>query len=387
MAKPLLFLLAAIVGAAAVLGLIVGGFVPGFARTTATPVAPTGGAASTATTAPQPTRVVALARLEPAGGIIELGGVPGDKVDELLVRAGQTVKKNDVLIRFESRTLRELEQTAARSQLTEATARLQAERKNADALVTSAQLAVESQKLDELELNVQRTRLKSLEASLQIARRDYDRLTKLDADITSPQELDHARLLAERAEIEFAAANEELKKLEQGLDLRRRQAEAGLTQAQAAREKVDAAVPLESLKVGVSAADERLRLAVLCAPFDGIVLETLTDTGDAVGPTPLLRLADTTKMIARAEVYETQVRSVRIGQKASITADALAKPLSGTVAEISNVVGHNRLVSLDPRRSTDDRIVEVRIQLDDPTDAARFVNLQTTVTIDVGGEK
>lgn len=386
MAKLFVYLLAALVGAAAVLGLILGGFLPGFVRTSSS--SPVSGTSSpTAPAVPQPTRVVALARLEPAGGIIEVGGVPGDKVEQLFVRAGQPIKKGDELIRFESRTLRELEQTAARSQLSEATNRLTAEQKNADALVTSAQLAVEGQKLEELELNVQRTRLKSLEASLQIARKDYDRLTKLDADVTSPQELDHARLLAERAEIEFAAANEELKKLELGLELRRRQAEAGLEQAQTARAKVDAAVPLESLKVAVSAADERLRLSVLRAPFDGIVLEALTDTGDAVGATPLLRLADTSKMVARAEVYETQVRSVRIGQKATIAAEALTRTLTGTVTEISNVVGRNRLVSLDPRRSTDDRIVEVRVQLDDPAETERYVNLQTTVTIEVGGEK
>lgn len=382
MAKLFLFLLAAIVGAAAVLGLILGGYLPGFARTTSSTV--TTGPAATTPTAPSPTRVVALARLEPAGGIIELGGVPGDKVEQLLVHAGQTVTKNAELIRFESHTLRQLEQTAAKSQLTEATTRLAAEQKNADSLVTSAQLAVEAQQLDELELTVQRTRLKSLESMLQMARRDYDRLTKLDADITSPQEVDHAQVMTERAEIEFAAAQKELEKLQAGMDIRRRQAEAQLDQAKTGREKVDAAVPLESLKVAVSAADERMRLAVLRSPFDGVVLETLTDTGDAVGAMPLLRLADTTKMIARAEVYETQVRSVRIGQKCTITADALTKPLIGHVVQISNVVGHNRLVSLDPRRSTDDRIVEVRIQLDDPAESAQFVNLQVTATIEVG---
>ena len=387
MGKFAALVVALLLGAAAALGLGFGGFVPGLTRASSG----TGSTDATSSSSNSPSgatstasRVVALARLEPASGIIELAGIPGDRVEVLSATVGQTVRKDDELIRFESFHLRQWEQAAAKSQLAEATARLQAEQAHADVLVRSAQLAIDALVLDDLELTAQRTRLRSLAASVEIARRDYERVSKLDAAVASKQELEHSQLMRDRAEIELTAAQEQIKKLESGRDLRRREAEAGLEQAKAARAKIDAVIPLESLRIAINAADEKLRLAALRAPSDGTILEVFVDSGDAVAQAPLLRLADTSAMIARAEVYETQINRLRIGQTCQITADALAKPLTGVVEKISTVVGRNRLMSLDPRRSTDDRIVEVIVRVNEPAEAARLVNLQTLVTIETG---
>jgi HlyD family secretion protein len=360
--------------------------VPGFSRTGGS--AATAGATSRPDDAPPATtpRVVALARLEPAGGVIELGGTPGDKIEKLLVRPGQPVKRDDELIVFESRTLRTFDVEAAESQFDEATKRLKAEQTHADALVRTAQLGIESLVLDELELAAQRARLTALDKALELARRDYDRLSKLDAKITSAQELEHAALMRARAESEQIAASELIKKLEVGRDVRRREAEATLDQAQAARAKVDASIPVESLDKALAAARERLRLATLRSPIDGVILETPADEGDVVGQMPLVRLGDLRSMVALAEVFETQVAEIRVGQRAVITADALSKPIIGKVERIGSVVGGNKLASLDLRRTTDNRVVEVRIALDDPTAAARLIHLQVTATIETPPE-
>lgn len=382
MSRLLAVVVAVVLGAVAALAAVYFGLVPGLSK-----VAPTGSGAAAQTVdvsvvpKPAPDRVVALARLEPAAGIVELGGIPGDRIVKLAVAPGQQVRKDDELLTFESRTLRELDVAAARSQLDEATKRLAAEQTHADALVRSAQLAVDGLVLDDLELSAQRTKLQALEKGLEIARRDYDRLSKLDAAITSAQELEHAGLMRDRAAIELAASQELIKKLEAGRDLRSREAQATLDQAQAGRAKVEPSVPIESLRKALAAADERLRLATLRSSCDATVLEVPADEGDVVGQMPLVRLADLRSMIARAEVYETQAAAVRPGQRVEITADALPTTLAGTVERVGAVVGGNQLFSLDPRRTTDNRVVEVRIRLDDAAVAARFVNLQVTATI------
>lgn len=382
MSRFIVVFVALILGAVAALAAVYLELVPGLTKTAPSGSGATGPAVGDAFVPKiAPDRVVALARLEPATGLIDLGGIPGDQVVKLSVVPGQFVHKDEPLIVFDSHTLRELDVAAAKSQLEEATKRLAAEQAHADALVRSAQLAVDALVLDDLELSAQRTKLQALEKGLEIARRDYDRLSKLDAAITSQQELEHAGLMRDRAEIELTASKELIKKLEVGRDLRSREAQATLDQARAGRAKVEPSVPIESLRQALAAAEERLRSATLRAPCDATVLETFADEGDAVGQMPLVRLADLRSMIARAEVYETQVAAVQPGQRVEITADALPTTLAGTVERVGAVVGGNQLFSLDPRRTTDNRVVEVRIRLDDAGVAAKFVSLQVTATI------
>ena len=376
-----------LVGAAAVFALAYYGKLPGITTSTTTSLradddgsgyAPTGGSAPLS-------RVVALARLHPAGGLIELGGLPGDRIESIAVKAGQSVAKDDELVVFESRKLRSLELAAAESQLKEAEKRLTAEQNYGDTLVRGAEAGLDEAKLDDLEVAAQETRIKSLQAQAETAERNLARTAKLSAEITSPQQLDQARLLRDQAANELAAAQDQIKKLKAGRDLKQRLAQLKQAEAVAGRDKIDAAVPTASLGKAVEAAQERLRQSTLRAPIAGKILEVLGDEGDAVGPTPIIRLGDVSRMVAIAEVYETQAHAVAANQRCELTADAIPQKLVGTVERVGSVVGKNRLLSVDPTHGADSRVVEVRILLDDASSAAaaNFVGLQTTATIDV----
>jgi HlyD family secretion protein len=378
-------LISVLVGAAAALALLHFELLPGYRLVAPTSTLPEVGVRESEPerTPGEPTRrVVALARLQPAAGIVELGGVPGDKIEKLNVVAGQKVRRQDELIVFESRTLRRLEREAAAAQLAEAESRLKAEQMHADTLVRSAQVAVDGLGLDELDQKAQEAKIRALAEGAELAKRNLERLSGIDKSITSAQQLEQSRLQQDQAQAELTAAQEMLKKLIAGRELRRREAVAAQDQAIAGRAKVDAVVPLESARRALALADERVRLATLTAPLDGTILEVPADEGDAVGPTPLVRMADVSQMVAVAEVYETQIAAVRVGQKCTLTAEALSSPLTGTVERIGSVVGPNRLVSLDPRRSTDDRVVEVRIRIHEAEQAAERSNLQVTATIE-----
>jgi HlyD family secretion protein len=331
----------------------------------------------------KPAKIVALARLEPAGGILELAGTPGDRIDVLAVRVGRDVKKNDVLITFASHKLRSLELKAAESQYTDTEKRLKAEQDYADALVNQAQVGQRLLELDDLEYAAQQTRIKSLESQAETAGRNYDRVSKVSTDITSPQQLDQVRLLRDQAANELAAARDQLKKLDTGRQLRKQEMSAKLDEAQAGRRKVDAMVPIESLKIARDVAQEKLLLSELKAPSDGRILEVHCDEGDAVGQLPLIRMGDVSRMVAIAEVYETQVRYVAEGATAEFTSDAVPGKLSGKVEKVGTVVGKNRMYSLDPTRNADLRVIEVRVLLDEESSrkASKYVSLQVNASI------
>ena len=390
MQRTLIPVLTLLVGAGVVAFLAYGGWLPGLVRkptTSGTLSSTTGGTSgSTASGGTSPLRldtVVALAKLQPAGGVLELGGVPGDRIERLAVRAGQTVKKGDLLLTFESRKLRQLELEGAETQLAEATDRLKAEQSFADAQLREAQLAVDVIALDELDVLSQETRIKSLEEQSKIAARGYERTAKLSAALTSPQQLDQLQLQSDQARNEWVAAQDQIKKLKQGIEIKRRDAAAKVDQATAGRARVDASVPLESLKKARAAAVEKLALASLTAPCDGVILETPADEGDTVAQTPLIRMGDVRTMVAVAEVYETQVPALRENQSCELSADPLPRKLVGVVERIGATVGKNRMMSIDPMQPTDAHVVEVRIRLDDASSvaAANFIGLQTTAVI------
>jgi len=96
----------------------------------------------------------------------------------------------------------------------------------------------------------------------------------------------------------------------------------------------------------------------------------------------LLELGRVEKMYAIAEVYETDIRRVKIGQKASIRSSALSADLSGTVELIRHMVHKQDVTGTDPAADKDARIIEVEILLDDPEPARSLTNLQVQIVID-----
>jgi multidrug resistance efflux pump len=94
-------------------------------------------------------------------------------------------------------------------------------------------------------------------------------------------------------------------------------------------------------------------------------------------------------MYAVAEVYDSDIGQVNIGQTATVTATGFDQPLRGTVDQIGFQVQTQSEVDIDPAANLDARIVEVRIRLDAVSSraAARSSNRQVTVTINLESPK
>lgn len=135
------------------------------------------------------------------------------------------------------------------------------------------------------------------------------------------------------------------------------------------------------LQAQLEHAKAELDLAVVRAPISGRVLDVHAHEGERVGPEGIVELAQTDAMYAEAEVYETNVLRVRIGQRATVSSPALPQPVAGTVDRIGLKIGKKDVLSVDPAAKTDARVVEVRIALDDPAQVAGLTNLEVDVAI------
>ncbi len=149
----------------------------------------------------------------------------------------------------------------------------------------------------------------------------------------------------------------------------------------AAAEYDNAELAVAVLKAQLERANAQLGLSIVRAPFAGQVLEIHARRGERVSPKGIAELARTDEMYAIAEVYETDIRRVRVGQAAEVSSPALSEKLMGKVERIGLKIGKLDVLSTDPAAKTDARVVEVEIRLDDSRAVAALTNLQVTVEI------
>ena len=76
-------------------------------------------------------------------------------------------------------------------------------------------------------------------------------------------------------------------------------------------------------------------------------------------------MADVTILRVRADVDETDVGKVRLGQRAYVTADAYGdRKFWGRVRRIGQVLGKKRVRTDEPTERVDTKILETLIELD-----------------------
>jgi HlyD family secretion protein len=144
-----------------------------------------------------------------------------------------------------------------------------------------------------------------------------------------------------------------------------------------------AAMGLDIAKADLAAAKARLDLAVVRAPLRAQILEIYASPGERVGLEGIMELGQTDRMYVVAEVYETDINLVKIGQTATVRIGAIDKALNGTVDRVALKVGRMDILGTDPVDKTDARVVEVHILLDKGEPVSEFTNMQAKVEIHI----
>ncbi len=187
-------------------------------------------------------------------------------------------------------------------------------------------------KAKEKYVEVLQAKLTSQNAECDRAQQEFDRRSKLAENkaISKAQE-DDAELRLKAAEAEILALKAEI------------------AMAEAQREE----------------AKNRFEKSMLTSPLDGTVLALRSHPGESITEGGALDIADLSRIDVVAEVFELDIVRVKKGQKVEITIPSSSKKYKGTVRHIGYLVEKNKLNHTDPLASKDNRIIEVKISVDD----------------------
>ena len=362
--------------------------------------------------------VSALGRLEPTGEIVQVAApleLDGDRLAELLVEVGDRVNQGDAIAVLDSYERLQNEVIQAQQQIRLAEARLaqvQAGAKSGEILAQQAtvtqrsaeltgQLRIQQETIARIEAQYEGDRaaqtatIYRLQAELQTAEAELTRYQSLyKAGAISASLYDSKQLAvdtARQAQIEAEAVLERTeataqRQLQEAHAELARLENAGQAQIAAAQSTLDqvaeirpvdvqlAKVELDAAKAALVSAEHDLAKATIRAPGAGQVLKVYTRPGEQMSTDGIVALGQTDQMLVIAEVYQSDIGRVHLGQPATVRGQAFSGQLRGEVIEIGRQISRQNVFAREPGENLDRRVVEVKIALT-PGDSERVANL------------
>jgi len=240
------------------------------------------------------------------------------------------------------------------------------------------------------------------QAQLDKANQDYRRAQTLANEGAIPQsQLDAARAAYAAALAGLDAAQQLVQQAAAGVEQAQAEVAAGGAQLQQAQtgsqstqikqsQAATSTAQAKAVAAALQAAKLQLSYTTVTAPIDGIVSKKSVNVGDtvAVGQ-PLMAIADQQRLWVTANLKETELTKVRVGQPVAIHVDAYPKQsFSGSVQSIAPATGATfALIPPDNATGNFTKVVQrvpVRIAIDSSSDPQHVLRqgLSVEVTID-----
>ncbi len=375
------FLIPAIAIALAILGasiwFVLGRSSNNSSQTSATP-------ATSSTNKEQARAVSALGRLEPQGEVVKVASpstLGTSRIVKLLVKEGDTVKEGQVIAVLDSydRSLSALRQAQSQAQESERNlAKVRAGAKDGDIVAQQGNVLSAAANIKSVEANVARVR-----AELQIADQDYNRFLQIyNEGAISQTVLDTYRLRVETLKGQLNQAEQQVQQAQFQL----RQSQGLLNSVKEIRptDVQFAEAQFQTALINIERAEVDLALSQVRAPVAGQILKVNSKTGEVVSQTNgVVEIGNTSQMYVVAEIYETDIGKIKVGQKAVIQSEAFEGEITGKVDRIGLRIAKNDVLGTDPAAKTDVRIIEVKIKLDNSQKVSALTNLQVRVKVEV----
>ncbi len=390
------------------------------------------GSTSVGETQSRPRSIYALGQLEPASGIISVSAIPGERLVELDpdVAENQRVPANGILGLLASYNV-------GRAQLAALGKKLELAEKNrlhqlqvALAQKKQAEASVAQARAKLIELELQSGKLQALQKASHIAVEEYARLEALrgeDPELVTEHQLKKRENEMETALVDFRIANDSYASAREAADKTVTAAEANIKVADLTIKQLSQGFEEQAVTQEIDVAQETLKRSVLLSPHvspDSLadvfevriaadhepgsvddrgpltVLKVFLRPGEFVSQLPIMQLGDLSGMVCVAEVYEADVKDLKIGQAAVIRSPAFSGTfadginpetkertggMTGRIEQIGGMIGSPGLANRNPLAPADRSVVEVRVAIDDPAaiaEASQRVGLQVTVEFD-----
>jgi HlyD family secretion protein len=315
----------------------------------------------------------------------------GDRIDQILVEENQVVKADTPLARLNSYGTLEASLAEANENVAVAQSKLaqvqagakQGEIRAQEYKVQSLERELAAEKLSQ-DQAVASARAKAKEASVE--RQRYDALYASGG--ASALDRDRYRTRAETTGAELAKAIEtrtgKLATLRSDIESARQT----LEQIKEVRPE-EVATAKNELRKAIASRDrarKEFEFATVRAPQNGRILKIIARPGDRVGDGGILEMADTSRMIVTAEVYQTDMPQIYLNQGATMTIDGTDQTFRGVVYQVLPQVQRQSIFAGEPGENQDQRVFEVKLHLDlGPKGLERIAyasNLQVNVIFD-----
>ncbi len=261
------------------------------------------------------------------------------RLQQVMVMDGDAVCKGQVVAI--------LENNDARARVEEARAALAAVQAALEKLLNGARPE---------ERRAARAEMDEAQAAAENARQHYERDQRLfrEGGVVSQAELD-------QADRDWKMTRARLESVKEHYDL---------IMAPPRREDVDAAqAEVDLARARLAEAQDGYDNTFVHSPVDGVVIKRFMNPGEAISYEslyqPIVSVSDNTRMIVRAEVDESDIGKIQVGQRAEARCDAFpGQAFSGRVARISGGLGKKKIQTDNPLEKVDTDILETFVELD-----------------------
>ena len=278
-----------------------------------------------------------------------------DRIAEIFVEEGDSVKNGQLLARLDSREL-QLTAEKARSQI-----------KIQEAVLLRLKNGTRPEDLAKIQAQVT-----AAEKILLDARQHYDRIQKV-YDETDGSAITRDELTSARLNYENKAA--QLEQVQQSLNL----AQAGTRYEEIA----EAEAQLQAFRDELARLEFLLTQYDLFSPTDGVIRSKLLEIGDMASPNaPVFKISLNERKWIRAYVNETDLGKVFEGKSAKIVVDGFPNEnLIGQIGYISSTAEFTpKTVQTEELRTS--LVYEIRVYVEDPNNILRL-GMPATVEIDL----
>ncbi|MEB3194359.1 MAG: HlyD family efflux transporter periplasmic adaptor subunit [Cyanobacteriota bacterium] len=359
---------------------------------------PTLGACSRKPTEPAavvaPRQVSALGRIEPETKIRRVSvssSVSGDRIEKLLVQENDVVSQGQPLAILNSYGSLK----ASLDEANEVVAVNRAKLAQVQAGAKQGEIRAQQYQVESLERQLAAEKLTgdqavaSAKAKAEEARLESQRFDKLfTAGGVSELERDRYRTRASTTQAELAKAIEDRAGTQARLKADIEGAKQTLEKIKEVRPEdvVTARNELRQAEAARERAKQEFDFATVRAPQAGRILKIFAWPGSRVGDDGLLEMADTSSMVVTAEVYQSDMSKLKVGQGATITADGFQGSLRATLYKVLPQVQKQSTFAGTPGENMDQRIFEVKLRLLPNAEQQKRIgyasNLQVNVVFD-----
>ncbi len=316
------------------------------------------------------------------GDLISVSSTVSGKIRLLPIREGEHVKKGQLIAQLREEDYQAQVDVAAgavqaiNASLNEAMA---------DVLVVRGKTEKDVERAEAV-LSASQARSKEAEANMQLATLDFKRVSKLYKSKTvSASEMDKVQAAYNLAQARLTSAAEEINENRAKLEVTR----ANTGEVTIKQRRVESLKgKLEEATAELEAARLKLAHTTVTSPIDGVVAKKISHIGEVItAGQPVTVIVDLNNIWVEANLEETQVKHVRLGQSVDLNVDAYSKTrFTGKVINIGAATA-SEFALIPENRSAGNftkvtQRIPIRIEVVDPAEQLR-PGMMVTVGIDI----